>query len=130
MIVVDSSALMAILLDEPSADACQAVLGREDDFAISAATAVEALIVADGRGLRHRMERLIEGSGFEIVELTASRVQLVADAYRRWGKGHHRASLNFGDCFAYALAEERNCPLLFVGNDFAQTDIVSAIAST
>lgn len=53
----------------------------------------------------------------------------VADAYDRWGKGVHPAGLNFGDCFAYALAKSQNCPLLFVGDDFAQTDVESALAS-
>lgn len=128
MIVVDSSALLAIVLDEPSADACQAVLGMDDDFAISAATVTEALIVADRRGLRPTMVRLLDGSNMEVVELTPARAHRSADAYRRWGKGFHRASLNFGDCFAYALAQERNCPLLYVGDDFAKTDVVAAIA--
>lgn len=69
---------------------------------------------------------LVAASSMEIVEVTAVRVEQIADAYRRWGKGFHPASLNFGDCFAYALAAERACPLLYVGNDFTQTDIVSA----
>ena len=55
--------------------------------------------------------------------VTAVDARLVADAYECWGKGEHPASLNFGDCFAYALAKARDCPLLFVGNDFAQTDV-------
>lgn len=56
--------------------------------------------------------------------MTAATADQVADAYRQWGKGNHPASLNFGDCFAYALAKELGCPLLFVGNDFARTDVM------
>lgn len=127
MIVVDSSALIAIILDEPEADSCQAALEMGGALAISAATLVESLIVADGRGLRQNLERLVGGIEMEIVDVSAARVMLVADAYRRWGKGFHPASLNFGDCFAYALAAERDWPLLHVGNDFSQTDIRSAL---
>lgn len=129
MIVVDSSALICIILDEPEADACQAALENGGALAISAATLVESLIVADGRGLRESLERLVGGVEMEVVEVSAVRVMLVADAYRRWGKGFHPASLNFGDCFAYALAAERGWPLLYIGNDFARTDIPSALAA-
>lgn len=126
MIVVDTSALVAIILNEPMAAQCRAALGASDNSLISAATVVEALIVSDGRGLRDAMSELVTDLRLEIVDVTPGRSQLVADAYRRWGKGFHPASLNFGDCFAYALAAERGCPLLYVGNDFAQTDIVAA----
>lgn len=127
MIVVDSSALISIILDEPEADFCQAALENGGALAISAATLVESLIVADGRGLRENLEQLVGGLKMEIVEVSAVRVMLVADAYRRWGKGFHPASLNFGDCFAYALAAERGWPLLYVGNDFARTDVLPAL---
>jgi ribonuclease VapC len=72
------------------------------------------------------MSQLISTTELEVVDVTATTSRLVAEAYRRWGKGFHPASLNFGDCFAYALAAERGWPLLYVGNDFAQTDIVAA----
>lgn len=127
MIVVDSSALIAIALDESAADQCQKAIESEEELAISAVTLAEALIVAERRGVRSRVTRLVVASGMEIVDVTAARAQLVADAYRRWGKGLHPAELNFGDCFAYALAAERGCPLLYVGNDFARTDIRSAL---
>ncbi|MCO5162422.1 MAG: type II toxin-antitoxin system VapC family toxin [Mesorhizobium sp.] len=130
MIVVDTSALMAIILNEAYAVRCRDVLRDSEDNLISAGTLAEAMIVAGGRGIGDEMAELVGGNGLQVVDVTEARSRLVADAYRRWGKGYHRASLNFGDCFAYALAQERNCPLLFVGNDFAQTDIVSAIAST
>lgn len=127
MIVVDSSALIAIALDESAADQCQKAIESEEELAISAVTLAEALIVAERRGVRSRVTRLVAASGMEIADVTAARAQLVADAYRRWGKGLHPAELNFGDCFAYALAAERGCPLLYVGNDFARTDIRSAL---
>lgn len=126
MIVVDTSALMAILLDEAESDACMDVLEGAEALAVSAGTVAEALIVADRRGLGEEMRRLLDGLGFEIAPVTPASARLVADGYARWGKGAHRAGLNFGDCFAYALANERAVPLLYVGDDFAQTDISSA----
>jgi ribonuclease VapC len=127
MIVVDTSALMAVVLDEPDAERCGAELENASAIAISAATVAEALIVAAMRNVGPEMQRLIDGMGFEIVPVTPSSAQRVARAYARWGKGVHPAGLNFGDCFAYALAEERACPLLYVGDDFSRTDLVSAL---
>lgn len=127
MIVVDTSALMAIILNEAAAGQCRTALGQSAKSSICAATLVEAFVVSDGRGLRDQMKDLVTRLRLEIVDLTPVRARFVADAYRRWGKCFHRASLNFGDCFSYALAQELNCPLLYVGNDFAQTDIVPAI---
>ena len=69
------------------------------------------------------MERLIDGLGFEIVSVTAASARRVAQAYARWGKGVHPAALNFGDCFAYEVAKEHGCRLLFVGGDFSQIDV-------
>lgn len=117
---------MAIVANEPEADRCVAALQKNEDVAISAATVAEALIVALMRGVGDDMRRLLHGFGFEIVAVTPSAAQRVADAYRRWGKGRHRAGLNLGDCFAYALAEERGIPLLFVGEDFGRTDLSAA----
>lgn len=126
MIVVDTSALVAIILKEADAILCRDVLRDSDDNLISAGTLAEAMIVASGRGIRDEMAELVGGNDLQVVDVTASTSRLVADAYRRWGKGFHSAALNFGDCFAYALAADRGCPLLYVGNDFAQTDIVAA----
>lgn len=126
MIVVDTSALMAILLGEVDSNACMDVLEGAEALVISAGTVAEALIVADRRGVGEEMRRLLDGLGFEIAPVTPASARLVADAYARWGKGTHPAGLNFGDCFAYALASERAVPLLYVGDDFAQTDISSA----
>lgn len=126
MIVVDTSALMAVVLDEPEAGRCAAALEAGDELAISAGTVAEALIVSRRREVGDEMERLIDGLGFEIAALTLGSARRIARAYERWGKGIHPAGLNLGDCFAYALAEERQCPLLFVGDDFARTDVEAA----
>lgn len=126
MIVVDTSALMAILLDETEADRCADVLEAEDQILISAGTLAEALIVAQRRNLKAEMEQLIAGLGFEIISVTAATAQNAAQAYGIWGKGLHPAGLNFGDCFAYALATERGYRLLYIGEDFSKTDLQRA----
>ena len=123
MIVVDTSALMAILKAEPQSDGCIIALAADPNVLISAGTMAEALIVAAGRNLSEEMTELIEKLGCDIVAVGAASAKRVAQAHARWGKGRHRAGLNFGDCFAYALAKERDCPLLFVGRDFSATDI-------
>ena len=123
MIVIDTSALMAIALDEPQAEACMAALESEPALAVSAVTVAEALIVASGRDAREQMANLIRDFGIEIVPVSPAFALLVAQAYAQWGKGNHPARLNFGDCFAYALAKERGCGLLYVGEDFGKTDV-------
>jgi ribonuclease VapC len=127
VIVVDTSALMAILLNEPDAEACIAAIEAEDILLISAGTVAEALIVAGRRNVGEEMERLIVGLGLEIVSVTPPSARRVAFAYEKWGSGIHQASLNFGDCFAYEVAKEHGCRLLYVGEDFARTDVESAI---
>ena len=127
MIAVDTSALMAVLLGEPEGDACTELLEGDEDLLLSAGTLAEALIVAGGRNVGQEMIRLVEGLGFEIVSVTPAGARRVADIYQRWGKGLHPAALNFGDCFAYDVAKEHACRLLYVGSDFGQTDIESAL---
>lgn len=127
MLVVDTSALMAILLAEPAAPACKAALEADDRPLISAATLAEALIVARRRDRGDLLDRLIAELGFEIVAVTPAAARRVAAAYDAWGKGLHPAALNLGDCFAYELAKTRGCRLLYVGTDFARTDIESAL---
>lgn len=127
MIVVDTSALVALALNEPEANACSVAIENSDIVLISAGTAVEAIIVAARLGLADEMSILLNDLEIEIVPVTSAGAFRAGEAYRRWGKGFHPAALNFGDCFAYALAHERGCPLLFVGNDFARTDITSAL---
>jgi ribonuclease VapC len=129
MIAVDTSALMAVALGEAEADACIAALEAEPDILISAATIAEALIVAERRKVGEEMASLIDGLGFTVVAVTAAAAQRVARAYAKWGKGYHKAGLNFGDCFAYDVAKEHDCPLLHVGNDFALTDVRSLTRS-
>jgi ribonuclease VapC len=123
MIAVDTSALMAIALDEPEAAACIAALETDDEILISAATVAESLIVAGHRNVGEGMARIIDGLGFNVVAVTLASAQRVAKAYAQWGKGYHRAGLNFGDCFAYEIARQHDCPLLYVGGDFAKTDV-------
>ena len=123
MIAVDTSALMAILLDEAEANACIAALEAEDDILISAGTIAEALIVAARRNVREEMASLIDGLGLNAVAVTPASARRIALAHTQWGKGVHAEGLNFGDCFAYEVAKEHDCPLLYVGDDFARTDI-------
>jgi ribonuclease VapC len=127
MIAVDTSALMAIVLGERDADACIAALEAEDTVLISAGTVAEALIVSARKNVRDEVAGLIDSLDFEVVSVTLGSAKRVAGVYARWGKGNHRARLNLGDCFAYDVAKEHACPLLFVGNDFSRTDIKSAL---
>ncbi len=127
MIAVDTSALMAIVLGEPQAEACMAAIEHADELVISAGTVAEALIVAGRRNVGPEVAEMISGLGFEVVTVTAASARRVADAYAQWGKGIHPASLNYGDCFAYEVAVEHDCPLLYVGDDFPQTDVKSAL---
>jgi ribonuclease VapC len=127
MIAVDTSALMAIVLGEAEADACIAVLEAEPALLISASTMAEALIVAARRNVADEMAKLLDGLGFDVVTVTAASARRIASAYERWGEGVHSAGLNFGDCFAYEVAKEHNCGLLFVGDDFSKTDVESVL---
>jgi ribonuclease VapC len=123
VIAVDTSAMMAIILDEPVADACIDALEAEDDVLVSAGTVAEALIVAARRNVGKEMTRLIDGLGMQIVSVTPASARRIAEAYAHWGKGVHPAALNVGDCFAYEVAKEHGCRLLHVGGDFSKTDI-------
>lgn len=127
MIAVDTSALMAIVLGEAESDACMEILEAEPAVLISASTVAEALIVAARRNVADEMAKLIDGLGFDIVTVTAASARRVAAAYVRWGKGVHPAGLNFGDCFAYEIAKAHDCRLLYVGDDFAKTDVEGVV---
>ena len=127
MIVVDTSALVAMILGEEQANAIDGLFTSDKELVISAVTLGEALIVSGARGFGSEMARLIERLHFEVIPVLADDARLAADAYSMWGKGYHPAKLNFADSFAYALAKSRGCPLLFVGDDFTRTDIVSAL---
>lgn len=127
MIAVDTSAIMAILLRETEARDCMNVIQSEIGVVISAGTLAETLIVASRQGIAKQAADFVRELNFEVVPVTAASAKRSAEAYAVWGKGVHAAKLNYGDCFAYELAKERGCPLLFVGDDFAQTDIKSAL---
>jgi ribonuclease VapC len=126
MIVVDTSAILAILLNEPDAGFFHLVLSQASDARISALTDYETRIVVFHR----RGERLLKEYAIFLAEAELSAVafderqsSLAFDAYRRWGKGNHPAGLNLGDCAAYALAKSLEAPLLFKGADFTKTDV-------
>ncbi|MDX2143600.1 MAG: type II toxin-antitoxin system VapC family toxin [Rhodospirillaceae bacterium] len=127
MIVVDTSALMAMVLNEPPAAACRAVIGAEISIVISGATMAEALVVATGRNVLEEMTRLLDHLEAQVEPVGETTARRVARVHARWGRGMHPAGLNFGDCFAYDAAMQRNCPLLYVGKDFAKTDVKSAL---
>jgi len=126
VIVLDTSALVAILQGEPEAARLRQRIAEGEGLIMSAGTAAEALILSGQRGIRQKLEGMLKELAVEIVPLMAADITQVADAYARWGRGNHPAGLNFGDCFAYSLAHARQCPLLFVGNDFSRTDIEAA----
>ncbi len=127
--VVDTSALLAILFKEPDASAFAAAIAAAPKRLISAVSALEAAIVlacrkgADGVSV---LDELLATAQFEIVSLDEAQYLLAREAYSRFGKGRHPAGLNFGDCCAYALARHLDVPLLFKGNDFGKTDITVA----
>lgn len=127
--MIDSSALMAILQDEPERAAFVRKLARDPVRLLSAANWLEVAILIDDRyaeaGARDLKLLLVEAA-VEIVPVTAAQAELARTAYRRFGRGNHPAKLNYGDCFAYALAQETGEPLLFKGEDFGQTDIAVA----
>ena len=125
--IIDTSAIVAILQDEPeSPDFAQAI---EDNrpVRVSAANWLEAAVVVDGNrspALSRRFDEFLREAGVEIEPVTAQQAELAREAYRTFGRGSgHSAHLNFGDCFAYALAMERDEALLFNGKDFAHTDV-------
>lgn len=127
MIAVDSSALLAIVLGEPEARLCSLAVRNADRVLISSATLTETFIVALGRRVEAEIHGLVSQLEPQIIPVEEDTAYRVQNIYRRFGKGFHKAALNFGDCFAYDVAREHDCPLLYVGNDFASTDVVSAI---
>ncbi len=133
MIVVDSSALIAILDKEPDAALYAEAIAEADTPLISAATLLELHIVMLNRhGARAAqiVDRLIQNAALQIEDFTAQHVALAREAYDRYGKGRNVAGLNYGDCFSYALAKATGLPLLFKGQDFSKTDLVAALPNT
>lgn len=133
MIVVDSSALIAILDKEPDAALYAEVIAEADAPLISAATLLELHIVMLNRhGARAAqiVDRLIQDAAFQIENFTAQHIELAREAYARYGKGRNAAGLNYGHCFSYALAKATGSPLLFKGQDFSKTDLIAALPNT
>ena len=131
--VIDTSAVMAILLREPAADLFRRAINSADVLLMSAATVLEASLVAEFRlneDAAAALDRWLESSPIEIVAVTRHQIAVARDGFRRFGKGRHPAGLNFGDCFSYALAKVSGEALLFQGTDFSRTDIKSALASS
>jgi len=124
--IVDSSAVIAVLRNEPDAGAIAEALRQAPLRRISAVTYVEAAVVADNNRnpvLSRRFDDLIRNAQMLVEPVTLRQAEIARQAYRDFGKGRHKAGLNFGDCFAYALAKEMDEPLLFKGKDFTHTDV-------
>jgi len=124
--IVDSSALLAVLQLEPEAEAVSQALSQGHPRRLSAASFVETSIVVEARhadaGIRE-LDNLLHRASIEIVAVDEQQARLAREAFRHFGKGRHKAGLNFGDCFAYALAKSLAEPLLCTGKDFRETDI-------
>ena len=128
--VVDTSALVAILLGEPDADVFARTLAEAPVRLLSAVSRVElSFVIEDRKGETGRadVELLLHDGGFDIVSVTPQQAEIAVDAFRRFGRGRHPARLNIGDCFAYALAIATDHSLLFKGDGFIHTDIRSAL---
>ena len=131
MIVIDSSAIIAILKNETEAAPFTEAVGRAERCFLSAVNYLEVCLVLLGRGPKAALAYLdpwIERAGIEVVAFDAPLATVAREASLRFGRGRHPAGLNLGDCAAYALAKSRDLPLLFKGADFPKTDIVPAIA--
>ncbi len=127
--IVDSSVILAILGKEPDSSRYETALTASPKRRMSVVNALEVTMVTESRGglaAGAEFERLVDRVELEMVPVTVEQLVAARYAFRRFGKGNHPAGLNFGDCFAYALADVMREPLLFKGNDFARTDIEAA----
>ena len=131
--IVDSSAVVAILREEPEAEALVRAIASADVIRMSAGTLLETALVVDSRRnpiASRRLDEFLRESLTVIEPVTEAQVHIARDAYRDFGKGSgHPASLNFGDLFAYALARVTGEPLLYKGDDFSQTDVPAALSA-
>jgi ribonuclease VapC len=128
--ILDSSPLVAILAGEPDAELYIQAISRAPRCRISAGNFIELSIVVESQfpaEVLRQCDALFRRVGIVIEPVTVEHAHLARQAFHDFGKGRHQAALNFGDCFAYALAKHTGEPLLFKGNDFSQTDIVSAL---
>lgn len=125
--VLDTSAILAVLLNEPDADAFRRAIEADPVRLLSAATLIETAIVIEtrvGEAGGRELDLLVHKAAIEVVAVDAGQADLARDAYRRFGKGRHAAGLNYGDCFSYALSQSAGEPLLFKGDDFRKTDVM------
>ena len=130
MTVVDTSAIVAVLLEEPGSEAIEREL-LQGPCVMSAATRVELGIVVEARAGAagtQLLEELLARIDIQIAPVDEDQARDALVCWRRFGKGRHEAALNFGDTFAYALARQTGQPLLHVGNDFSRTDITAALS--
>ena len=128
--IIDSSAFVAVAYEETDADLFLETMAAAACRRVSAATWLESCIVIEGKRIPTiiaRFEAVLARLRTEIVPVTIEQAAMARIAYQRFGRGNHPAKLNYGDCFAYALAKVTGEPLLFKGNDFAQTDITPAL---
>ena len=129
--MIDSSSLMAIVLSEPDAyiyaDAIAQSAESQTRLYIPASVLVEAGIVAEQLDRNKELDILLDSLQLEIVPLDRAIAELARQAFRRFGRGRHKAKLNFGDCMSYATAQHLGLPLLYKGEDFRQTDVRSAL---
>ena len=124
--VIDSSAIIAVLLNEANAAQIAEAIDSGSQRLLSAASLLEASIVIEsrkGEAAGRELDLLIYRAAIEVVAVDQDQVEIARIAWRRCGKGRHPAGLNYGDCFSYALARSRGLPLLFQGEDFSRTDI-------
>lgn len=124
--VIDTSAIVAIALDETEAEGFERAIVDDSIRLMSVATLIEATMVLEtrlGRDGGHELDLWIHKSGVVLVAVDQEQSEIARRAWRRWGKGRHPAGLNYGDCFSYALAAQRGEPLLFKGDDFSRTDV-------
>lgn len=130
MMVIDTSALVAILSDEPERRAFNELIEAATATSISAANLLEArmvLFARSGDNAVSALDAFVLKSGMAVMEVSPRMADIAFDAYRRFGKGTgHAAALNYGDCFSYALAKHLGAPLLFKGDDFSRTDVRAA----
>ena len=129
MIVVDTSAIIAILQREPEAPLFRRAISRAGTALVSAGTAVELAAVVSGRpkALHEEVNAFLETPYVRVEPVTGEQAAMAFNVFPRWGKGHRPAALNLGDMFAYLLARDRDLPLLFKGNDFGRTDVRNAL---
>ena len=127
--VIDTSAIVAILADEPEGPRFVQMIAADEVRLLSAVSRVECTCVIEGRKRaagRAALELFLREAAIEIAPVTADQAEIASEVFRRFGRGRHPAGLNIGDTFAYALARATGEPLLFKGDDFARTDIASA----